>query len=102
MYELCVWRNGLRHYNALSRIVVSVCYTYLWEYGNGALLRLFGACPWDYTERKWNIHGLITFQYAPAWVFAGILHEKMMEILEGVEWGKKEEVKNGGVATKVE
>ena len=102
VYELGLWRRGVRHRNILLRIMVSVAYTYLWEYCNGWVLRLFGACPWDYTERRWNVHGLITFEYAPAWIFAGLLHEKLMVILEGVEWGKGGTAGRNGVAKKVE
>ncbi|KFD48795.1 hypothetical protein M514_10350 [Trichuris suis] len=51
-------------------------WAYLWEFSTGLLLRLFNACPWDYTNEFYgNFMGLITLEYAPVWYAAGLLTE---------------------------
>ena len=87
-------RIGKKH--VVFRMLVNLFYTYAWEYACGALLRTFGGCPWDYTERRWNLHGLITLEYAPAWLFAGLLNERMCLLLQSICWEKR------GHPTKVE
>ncbi|KAG7169683.1 Transmembrane protein 229B-like [Homarus americanus] len=55
-----------------------VAWTYLWEFSTGMLLRQYGACPWDYTDRNYNLLGLITLEYFPAWYFAAVLTEQIL------------------------
>ena len=96
--EYLVYKHMKPRHRAL-RMLVNLVYTYVWEYSTGAVLCVFGACPWDYTERRWNVHGLITFEYIPAWLVAGILHEEMMKLMQGLCWcsekaaGEKKQVK---------
>lgn len=43
------------------------------EYATGfALRRLTGECPWErnYRGSRWNVHGLVRIDYAPAWAVA--------------------------------
>ena len=55
---------------------IYLAWTYFWEYSTGLVLRQFNACPWDYTEYTYfNIHGLITFDYAPLWYVGSLLLE---------------------------
>ena len=42
------------------------------EYVTGSLLRFFGACPWDYSECRFQVNGLIRLDYGPAWFGAGL------------------------------
>ena len=78
--------NNIFKHNILFRTLVYLLYTYAWEYLTGFILLQFAACPWDYTERRWNLHGLITLEYAPAWIFAGILHERLVILLNNIYW----------------
>ena len=52
-----------------------VIWVYIWEFSCGMLLRYFKACPWDYSSRQWNLSGLITLQYFPAWYAASLWQE---------------------------
>ena len=89
--------NNIKKKPKVLRILANLIYTYVWEYSNGVVLRAFGACPWDYTERRWNVHGLITFEYVPAWIFAGLLHEEMIKLLQSICWCDKKICANGKV-----
>ncbi len=49
---------------------------WLVEYASGWLLRqLTGKCPWDYSDLRGNLHGLIAWEYGPVWFAAGLLLE---------------------------
>uniref|UniRef100_A0A5S6QXG3 Transmembrane protein 229B n=1 Tax=Trichuris muris TaxID=70415 RepID=A0A5S6QXG3_TRIMR len=64
-----------RH-GVLFRGLVYLLWAYLWEFSTGLLLRLFNACPWDYTNQFYgNVMGLITLEYAPVWFVAGLVTE---------------------------
>nr|XP_055026494.1 transmembrane protein 229B-like [Misgurnus anguillicaudatus] len=58
------------------RLTVYTLVIYLWEFSWGFLLRLFGACPWDYSEFRYNFVGLITLEYAVPWALAALIAEK--------------------------
>ncbi|PNV61849.1 hypothetical protein C0033_11415 [Clostridium sp. chh4-2] len=47
------------------------------EYISGSWLRAKGICPWDYTGRHTNIHGLIRLDFAPLWFGTGLLFERI-------------------------
>lgn len=47
------------------------------EYISGTYLRAKGVCPWDYTGRHTNIHGLIRLDFAPLWFGTGLLFEQI-------------------------
>lgn len=50
------------------------------EYATGwALRKALGKCPWDYSGRGYNVHGLVRLDYAPAWLAAGFLFEPVAE-----------------------
>jgi uncharacterized membrane protein len=53
------------------------------EYASGWLLRrLTGACPWDYTGRaRWQLHGLMRWDYAPLWALLGLVLEPIHDFL---------------------
>ena len=57
------------------RGVLYVIWVYLWEFSWGVVLRHFNACPWDYSNRQWNVYGLITLQYFPVWYVASLYQE---------------------------
>ena len=33
-------------------------------------------CPWDYSDAKYNIDGLVRLDFAPAWFILGLVFEK--------------------------
>lgn len=44
----------------------------------GELLKKFRACPWDYSKSKFNVDGVIRFDYIPVWFVVGLLYEKIL------------------------
>ncbi len=56
------------------------------EYASGWLIqRLTGSIPWDYSERRWHVHGLIRLDYAPAWFVFGLLLERVEQLARAIE-----------------
>jgi hypothetical protein len=52
------------------------------EYLSGLLLRrLAGRAPWDYSNARWQLDGLIRFDYFPLWAVAGLMTERLHDIL---------------------
>ena len=46
------------------------------EYASGWLIkRTAGTIPWDYSGRRWHVHGLIRLDYAPVWFAFGLILE---------------------------
>uniref|UniRef100_A0A1E1X6R5 Putative conserved plasma membrane protein n=1 Tax=Amblyomma aureolatum TaxID=187763 RepID=A0A1E1X6R5_9ACAR len=73
--------NGLlqRHGFALStRALAHTCWIYAWEFTTGLVLRAMGWCPWDYSDFRYNVAGLVTLEYAPLWFLCGVLFEVLM------------------------
>ena len=48
------------------------------EYLSGSFLKKHHICPWDYSNAKSNINGLIRLDYAPFWMAAGLIFEKIL------------------------
>lgn len=48
------------------------------EYLSGSFLKKHKLCPWDYSNAKLNIHGLIRLDYLPLWMGAGLIFEQIM------------------------
>jgi len=44
----------------------------------GYLLRLFGACPWNYEAYEWDFLGLICLEYAPLWYLASLAYDRIL------------------------
>ncbi|XP_066998453.2 transmembrane protein 229B [Anabrus simplex] len=60
----------------LLRGLAYLLWVYMWEYTTGSLLSMFHACPWNYSQFDYNVHGLITFEYAPLWYIVSLVMEK--------------------------
>lgn len=58
------------------------------EYLSGSFLKKHDICPWDYSEAKLNVKGLIRLDYVPLWMAAGLIFEKILSMS-----GKKEAAK---------
>ena len=51
---------------------------FLTEYLSGMFLKKRGLCPWDYSNAPTNINGVIRLDYAPVWMAAGLIFEKIL------------------------
>ncbi|KAK2843328.1 hypothetical protein Q7C36_011543 [Tachysurus vachellii] len=86
--------------NVLLRCFIYTLWTYMWEFGTGLLLRQFNACPWDYSQFKYNFMGLITAEYALPWFCASLIVERLVIRntlrLRFDEWAEPGQVVGGG------
>lgn len=48
----------------------------------GSVLKKTNNCPWDYSDKKYNINGVIRIDYAPLWCIVGVIFEKMLNSKE--------------------
>ena len=48
------------------------------EFVSGSLLKKHDLCPWDYSHANLNVRGVIRLDYAPLWMAAGLIFEKLM------------------------
>lgn len=75
------------------RCLLYIPTVYMWEFCCGILLRLFDACPWDYSNFDYNVMGLITLEYAPFWLLGGAYFEFIISCMSVVEkqspWRRK-------------
>lgn len=55
------------------------------EYLSGSLLKKHHMCPWDYSDAAANINGIIRLDYAPLWMLAGLLFERILCISDKVK-----------------
>jgi len=67
------------------RLILYVLVAYSWEFTAGLILRQYDACPWDYTEFEYDFMGLITLEYAPAWLGAAVYFEWLYGYMKGVD-----------------
>lgn len=51
---------------------------FILEYLSGSFLKKWNLCPWDYSNEPTNIDGLIRLDYAPFWMGAGLLFERIL------------------------
>ncbi len=68
----------LKNRSTLLRGGIYAFLIYLGEYSSGLFLKKHNACPWDYSKAKLNYKGIIRFDYAPVWILAGLLFEKVL------------------------
>lgn len=48
------------------------------EFLSGSLLKKFHVCPWDYSDARYNIGGVIRLDYMPLWMIAGLIFERIL------------------------
>lgn len=70
----------LHNQNFIVRGLIYTCCIYAMEFFSGALLRLQGICPWDYSADPTNIAGLIRLDFAPWWFIAGLIFERISRL----------------------
>lgn len=63
---------------ALLRGSIYTVGIFSFEYLTGSLLRRHHFCPWDYSSARTNVNGLIRLDYAPLWLGAGLLFERIL------------------------
>ncbi len=88
VYPFCtILVPRLAVYPILMRGFVYMLLIYAVEYSSGWILRRFvGECPWEkeYHKARWNFHGLIRLDFAPAWIGAALLFEWTYRVLRGL------------------
>ena len=48
------------------------------EFLSGSLLKKIHACPWDYSNARYNICGVIRLDYIPLWMASGMIFERIL------------------------
>ena len=51
------------------------------EYVTGGLMKQADICPWDYSDARYSVQGVIRLDYAPVWFTAGLLFEFVYGII---------------------
>jgi uncharacterized membrane protein len=65
----------LKKMGIILRGTVYAALIFIMEYLSGSFLRLFNACPWDYSQSRFQINGLIRLDFFPLWFLLGLLFE---------------------------
>lgn len=74
--------NSLRDWHWFMRGAIYLLGIWFIEYASGWLLRrLTGKCPWDYSDLRGHLHGLIAWEYAPVWFVFGLALEPVHDFL---------------------
>ncbi len=68
----------LKKYGTLTRGLIYMTCIYGVEYISGSYLKSHGCCPWDYSDAKYQVNGVIRLDYAPLWFLAGLFYEKAL------------------------
>ncbi|MEJ6951081.1 putative ABC transporter permease [Natronospora cellulosivora (SeqCode)] len=77
--------NSIRSWPILLRGGVYTLFIFCIEYICGWILkRTIQVCPWDYSKSPFAIKGYIRLDYAPAWFVAGLLFERLHDLLKGL------------------
>ncbi|MDD2958188.1 MAG: hypothetical protein PHE06_13630 [Lachnospiraceae bacterium] len=61
--------------NIVFRGLIYMICIFLVEYITGSILMMTGRCPWDYSECRFQVHGVIRLDYAPMWFTVGLFFE---------------------------
>ena len=63
----------------IARGLIYALTIFLVEYLAGwAIEKIAGVVPWDYSDRRWHVHGKIRLDYLPVWFSLGLLFEVAM------------------------
>ncbi|OPJ62392.1 putative ABC transporter permease [Clostridium oryzae] len=74
--------NRIRKLPVILRGGIYTILIFFIEYSTGLLLRIvIGKCPWDYSGNYYSINGLITLTFIPVWFLAGLLFERVHDLL---------------------
>ena len=61
-------------------VIYAIC-IFAGEYVTGGFLKRADLCPWDYSNSRYNVQGLIRLDYLPAWIAAGLAFERVFVIM---------------------
>jgi len=73
----------IRNFPAFIRASFYTVFIFLGEYISGSILKKHHMCPWDYSKARANIKGVIRLDYAPYWMIAGLIFEKLLTRTSG-------------------
>ena len=68
----------LRNHSAFFRGMFYSAGIFCCEYFSGSFLKKHHLCPWDYSSSPFNINGVIRLDYAPLWMAAGLIFERIL------------------------
>ena len=74
----------LKHFPVIIRGSIYSISFFFFEYISGSLLKKLNMCPWDYSQSKSNIKGVIRLDYAPIWFAAGLIFEAILIPKKGI------------------
>lgn len=66
------------HRKTIERGLIYTAGIYVTEFTTGTILKKKDRCPWDYSKSKYNVNGVIRWDYAPLWFVVGLIYEKML------------------------
>lgn len=77
--------DAVRSLPALRRAAIYAAGIMATEYLSGwTLERTLGKCPWDYRGKtRLHLRGYVRLDYAPAWALAGLVLERLHDLLDG-------------------
>jgi uncharacterized membrane protein len=73
------FKNHYKNLNILKRGLIYTILIFIGEFISGSILKKFDSCPWDYSDKKHNVKGLIRLDYAPCWFLAGLIFEQILK-----------------------
>lgn len=77
--------NNIRDMFWLIRGMIWAGLILIIEYLTGFVLELLiGVCPWNYGNIGFSLDGLIRLDYIPFWFIAGLIFEKIHDLLESL------------------
>lgn len=77
----CIIKPLYRYFKKIPALFRGIIYStgiFCFEYLSGSLLKKHHLCPWDYSNAPTNINGVIRLDYAPVWMAAGLIFEKIL------------------------
>ena len=67
--------------NFIMRGIVYAVIILTGEFITGSLLKHANVCPWDYSNTKYHVRGVIRLDYIPAWAAAGLIFEQIYWVI---------------------
>ena len=67
-----------RNKKVVERGLIYTAGIYITEYATGTILKKHNQCPWDYSKSRYNLKGIIRWDYAPLWFLVGLIYEKIL------------------------
>lgn len=82
----CYLMTALRHVcpNQAVFIPVGTLFIFLMEYVSGWLLRKIGVKAWDYSQARFNLHGLIRADYFLFWLMVTVAFDQLADYVSRI------------------